>query len=626
MLIIACFAVLLTGADSFSSSVDTFSIKQFGTIMVLESGRKKPMDTYARNKLIQFSGKQTLKGEPALEWMCRVLLEPQNAEDDLIFIINNPEIPDALGINPRAKRRYSYSELYNSMGQMDKLIADIVKKEQSEWTAFDKEIARVNRNVREYMLLRSIFSFGEPKEQFQITDTTVSAMLGISEHRPVSYLQLLYRVQRITPKIQEIGTKNSDSLSASEQAIIDITRRMREMEGMIGNPQPHIIPEFSFEGEQWYSPWGLLNRYKTDAMPHVLMNLMFTMRESYLRKSQIDFDDAVKQYREYVVKTFENNRAEINDPGAEILYNKLNPFFFSKVLYGIAALFSLLAVSYLWRYSYHMSLTLILSGLVLQTVGLIMRFVIMGHPPVSNLYETFVFTAWVLVIIGIVLEIIRMRNLGVLISSVAGFIFLHVASRYSRDGDTMGMLIAVLDSSFWLTTHIVTISLGYAGFVGAGLVAHLYLIQKIIRKEEDGQLQQNIRAIYGLFAFGLLFTVTGTVLGGLWADQAWGRFWGWDPKENGALLIILWGLIIFHARVAGLIKDIGLAAGAVMGVVMVMCTWIGVNLMGIGLHSYGKASGGAGVFVTYLVIELTFLAVTLIILRKKKTINVLNQI
>lgn len=594
--------------------------------MVLESGRKKPMDTYARNKLIQFSGKQTIKGESALEWMCRVLLEPQNAEEDLIFIINNPEIPDALGIKPRAKRRYNYSELYSSISQMDKLISDIIKKDPGEWTAFDKEIARVNRNVREYMSLRSVFSFGEPKEQFQITDSTVSAMLGISVHRPVSHLQLLYRIQRITRKIEEIQAKSADSLTASEQEITDITRRMREMERMIGNPQPHIIPEFSFEGEKWYSLWGLLNRYHTDAMPHVLMNLMLTMRENYLRKSQVDFDDAVTQYRDYTVKTFESNRAKINDPGIEILYNRLNPFFFSKVLYGIAALFSLLAISYLWRYSYHISLTLILTGLVFQTIGLIMRFVIMGHPPVSNLFETFVFTAWVLVIIGIVLEIIRMRNLGVLISSLTGFIFLHVASRYSRDGDTMGMLIAVLDSSFWLTTHIVTISLGYAGFVGAGLVAHLYLIQKIVTKAENDQLLQSIRAIYGLFAFGLLFTVTGTVLGGLWADQAWGRFWGWDPKENGALLIILWGLIVFHARVAGLIKNNGLATGAVVGVVMVMCTWIGVNLMGIGLHSYGKAFGGVEVFITYLFIEFIFLAVTWIFLRKKKTINVLKQI
>jgi ABC-type transport system involved in cytochrome c biogenesis permease subunit len=172
------------------------------------------------------------------------------------------------------------------------------------------------------------------------------------------------------------------------------------------------------------------------------------------------------------------------------------------------------------------------------------------------------------------------------------------------------MLAAVLDSSFWLTTHIVTIALGYAGFVAAGLIGHIYLFQKVFTKTDEKQLHLITRAVYGIFIFGFIFTLTGTFLGGLWADQSWGRFWGWDPKENGALLIILWGLIVLHSRLAGLIKDTGLAAGAVIGVVLVMCTWIGVNLLGIGLHSYGFSSTGASAFFMYIGLELLFLTVS----------------
>jgi ABC-type transport system involved in cytochrome c biogenesis permease subunit len=347
---------------------------------------------------------------------------------------------------------------------------------------------------------------------------------------------------------------------------------------------------------------------------------MISLKQSYMGKNQVEFNETVKQYRNFVITTLATNNQKITDPGLEIVYNKLNSFFFSKILYGIAALFSLLSLSLLWKRSYYVGISLILVGLIFHTAGLLMRLFIMGHPPVSNLYETFVLTAWILAIIGIILEIIRMRSLGILISSVTGFIFLHVASRYSRDGDTMGMLIAVLDSSFWLTTHIVAISLGYAGFVASGLIAHLYLVARVFSKDNESRLQQISRAVYGLFVFGFIFTVAGTMLGGLWADQAWGRFWGWDPKENGALLIILWGLIVLHSRIAGWIKQNGFAIGAVLSVVTVMCTWIGVNLLGIGLHSYGKTSGGAGVFFSYLGIETAFLIVIGILLNIKKTV------
>jgi ABC-type transport system involved in cytochrome c biogenesis permease subunit len=622
---LTCLAIVLQTPEIFCKTDDKFLVNEFGKIVVLESGRKKPMDTYARNKLIQFSGKQTVKGESAIKWMTRLLLDPQSTDQDLIFLINNPEIADALGIKPRPKRRYSFSELQNSSDVLNSQIQTIIGKEENNWTAFDKDIIRTWRNLKEFNSLRSIFSFTEPKELFQITDSTLSKVLGISEKRPVSYLQLLYRSTKISSQMKLIQMKGTDSLTDFEQAVLALTKTMYDMEKMVGNPEPHIIPEFNVDGEQWYSLWGLVNHYHTDAMPHVLMGLMISIKQSFLVKNQAEFDEYVKQYRKFVVTTYSQNNLKINDPGLELLYNKLNTFFYSKILYGIAALFSLLSLSLLWKRSYYVGISLILVGLVFHTAGLLMRLFIMGHPPVSNLYETFVLTAWILAIIGIVLEIIRMKSLGILISSVTGFIFLHVASRYSREGDTMGMLIAVLDSSFWLTTHIVAISLGYAGFVASGLIAHLYLITRVFSKNNENSLQQISRAVYGLFVFGFIFTVAGTMLGGLWADQAWGRFWGWDPKENGALLIILWGLIVLHSRIAGWIKQNGFAIGAVLSVVTVMCTWIGVNLLGIGLHSYGKTSGGAGVFFSYLCLETVFLIVIGIVLNIKKTPKVVQS-
>ena len=93
--------------------------------------------------------------------------------------------------------------------------------------------------------------------------------------------------------------------------------------------------------------------------------------------------------------------------------------------------------------------------------------------------------------------------------------------------------------------------------------------------------------VYGVVCFGLLASFVGTILGGIWADQSWGRFWGWDPKENGALIIVLWNSLILHARWGGLVRQRGLMALAVFGNVVTAWSWFGVNMLGVGLHSYG---------------------------------------
>ena len=93
--------------------------------------------------------------------------------------------------------------------------------------------------------------------------------------------------------------------------------------------------------------------------------------------------------------------------------------------------------------------------------------------------------------------------------------------------------------------------------------------------------------IYGVVCFATLLSFVGTVLGGIWADQSWGRFWGWDPKENGALLIVIWNALILHARWGGMVKQRGMAVLAVLGNIVTAWSWFGTNLLGVGLHSYG---------------------------------------
>jgi len=176
----------------------------------------------------------------------------------------------------------------------------------------------------------------------------------------------------------------------------------------------------------------------------------------------------------------------------------------------------------------------------------------------------------------------------------------------------MEMMRAVLDTNFWLATHVVVITLGYASMFVAGLLAILYIVLGLFtpllaQKPGDRAKHAGVAArktpppdagksdvgtvlakmVYGIVCFATLFSFTGTVLGGIWADQSWGRFWGWDPKENGALLIVIWCAIVLHARWGKLIKERGLMMMAVFGNVVTAFSWFGVNMLGIGLHSYG---------------------------------------
>ena len=156
----------------------------------------------------------------------------------------------------------------------------------------------------------------------------------------------------------------------------------------------------------------------------------------------------------------------------------------------------------------------------------------------------------------------------------------------------------MLDTNFWLATHVVCITTGYGTTLLTGMMAHLYLVKKAGRVN-DGILRPLIGRIHTMTLIALFFTAVGTMLGGIWADQSWGRFWGWDPKENGALWIVLWLLWLVHGRLAGQLRTLALMVGTALVNIVVALAWFGVNLLSIGLHSYGftdAAALGLGVF------------------------------
>ncbi len=236
---------------------------------------------------------------------------------------------------------------------------------------------------------------------------------------------------------------------------------------------------------------------------------------------------------------------------------------------------------------------LVVLGGVIHTFGLVFRMWLEGRPPVTNLYSSAIFIGWGCVVLGLILERVFTVGIGSAVAAFAGFVTLFIAHNLSMDGDTMEMLRAVLDTNFWLATHVVVVTLGYASTFMAGLLGVMYMLLRPVHAVAEIQIGRPgmgkvlAKMVYGIVCFATLFSFIGTVLGGIWADQSWGRFWGWDPKENGALLIVMWNAVILHARWGGLIRERGLMNMAIFGNIVTSWSWFGVNMLGIGLHSYG---------------------------------------
>lgn len=613
-------AVMLANVcEASDRAFDTFSTKEFRSITILENGRQKPLDTYARNKLLQFSGRQRLNRSSAVNWLAQLFFNPSAGDFDKVFIINDPDVVRSLGVAASKKRRYSYAELSRAAQTVQKYYDSAIKTDHKNSSGFEREIVRIYSNLIEYRTLASAMSFAVPNAEFHIdvAGENLPAVLTDPDLFP-SFIELLAERSFFVDNMTRIQNIPADSLSEADQAIIQVTRRMFMIDGTISNTDPHIIPLVKNGSEIWMSPWGLIAEQRATCATHPSMVALKTMREAYLSADQSKFDSSVDAFKSSARVSM--GRPLSSNPTLELIYNDLNPFFYSKIILGLAALFALVALFSTSRAVYLTGVSGAAAAWVICSVGIVLRMLIMHHPPVTNLYETFIFVAWSTILIGATLEFMRLRPVGLLTATLTGFIFLHVSGRYAADGDTLGMLAAVLNSGFWLTTHIITIALGYAGCLGAAFIGHIYLVQRITSSANKQLLNKTSRSVYGVLAFGMLFTVIGTVTGGMWADQAWGRFWGWDPKENGALLIILWCLIVFHFRLTRAIADTGFAIGAIISGVLVMYTWIGVNLLGTGLHSYGFTASGASLLVGYTAFEALFLSIFTIVLaaRRKK--------
>ena len=599
----------------------TFAFSEFGKLPVLSNGRIQPVDSLARNSLLQIREKQEANLDPwngmkahlipATEWLANVMMNPAVADQWPVFRLDNQELISLLKLPGKDLaqhhdgKHYSWAEIEPAFQALDQETERIEneKKEASQRTAYENAVLKMRERLMLYVQLKN----------------AVQPENAQNWPEDVSDYEALIPAGVAAAQAEQGGKKYDEAVLKRFAAYVT------EFDSMLRFEPPLVIPpSANVSHDSWKRTGTVLLDAMRDGKVDPSVHAYAAMTKAFQAGDSPEFNRQVVLYRELLSSNFAH---ELSKTGWEVFFNQMQPFYNAMVIYVLAAILVLFFWIFLSETVRRTAVWLIAVALVIHTTGLIFRMALEGRPPVTNLYSSAIFIGFGAVVLGLILENFYKNGIGAIVASGIGFITLIIAHFLARTGDTMEMLQAVLDTNIWLATHVVVVTLGYASTFVAGFLGIVYVVLGVFtprlstvlspekaavggaaagyaaggvagaaiggfvakRSAELGDSfgKTLTRMIYGIVCFATLFSFVGTVLGGIWADQSWGRFWGWDPKENGALIIVLWNALILHLRWGGMVRERGLATCAIIGNIVTSWSWFGVNLLGIGLHSYG---------------------------------------
>ncbi|MBI3321458.1 MAG: cytochrome c biogenesis protein CcsA [Candidatus Omnitrophica bacterium] len=295
----------------------------------------------------------------------------------------------------------------------------------------------------------------------------------------------------------------------------------------------------------------------------------------------------------------------------EVCYNRVGPFRMARLIYVLAALWLLLSLVSRWAsIATPIGLGAYWAACLLHGAGIAMRVIIGGRPPVSNFFETTLWLPFVAVVIGLIVERFARVRYVALAAAILAAIALALGEQLPLDS-SITPVVAVLRSNLWLTVHVLTIVASYGALALAAALAHVYGWLYLLRRGRHPALKSLDAILYRVLQIGVALLAGGIMLGAVWANASWGRYWGWDPKETWALITLLWFLAILHGRFAQWLSGIGVALAIIGGFFLLFMTYYGVSFYLVGLHSYagGHAKPLPVLLIVSVVVELAFMGV-----------------
>jgi ABC-type transport system involved in cytochrome c biogenesis permease subunit len=721
--------VYFVGVMAPHGSKGKMNLARAASLPVIERGRVKPLDTYARVQLTLLNRRQTYYDEfenkqQAIRWLFNILADgyADNIEGRPVSV-TDPEVLKWLDLKPRPIGLYFPNEILAGLRAKSAEVQAMIKKKPDQLSPIERQRMDVAMLVFEQRQLadkmhevRDKTGSAEKAHVFRIDNDQVLAILNLKPREGFryslaeifgdgdesAYVEKVDRSQRrkffkqFYDKAVVAANRPEEQRDLQDVKTLELfehlqaDRRLRSLD--VRQPQPGerererllMVPSTTASLEDWKSLGDSL--LQDDPASNPAAASMEKVVRAYALDDDRTFNKEVDSYLDRMKATFP---AEMSKVRLEVWFNNFAPFYHCAILYVVVLVLSIISWA-VWQEPLRRSaFWLCVVVVVVHTSALSLRMYLTGRPPVTNLYSSAVFIGWGCVLLGLGVELIYRNGIPMAVASILGFATMIIAHHLGGSGDTMEVMQAVLDTNFWLATHVTTVTLGYTATFVAGFFAMVFIylmLSSAVRKyfvepaapaggeavyfvlaaagwvlmpaslalallcglwlllgdgepltwevtaafavplfgaaaiygsliisrrfstsiaaSPAGQVprlvgvldhlaltQSGSKAlsgmIYGTVCFATLLSFVGTVLGGIWADQSWGRFWGWDPKENGAVLIVIMNALILHARWGGMVRERGLALLAIVGNMVTAWSWFGTNQLGVGLHAYG---------------------------------------
>lgn len=557
---------------------------------VQHQGRVKPFDTMAREVLRTVSGRETFQGRSAVEAVLSWMIIPELWDELSFVLVENFALKEALGLDP-SRRRFPPKDFIKNRKKLELQLTELqsLRQKGEDLDGYFKSLARLETKLILYYAAKKgdLLRIQPPPEE--------GAAQSLSG-RPEESQPPAPAAPRLWLSAAELTGDAKAGFQEAVRSYIGLISRQAPAGSAPPPAPPAAAAPAGDSSEGGSAPPQSLPR--TDSLKGALERF----------QAAAFAGEPEKWLQPRLIK-------------AEVFYNSLKPFQKAWILY---LLFLILALpAFLLKKSGRVFLYLapvFALGFASHTLGLGLRAWIMGRPPVSNMYETVVWVPWAAVLAGMGF-LARGSRAPFLAAAILGFFCLFLSESAPQALDSsLQPLEAVLRSSFWLSTHVLVITMSYSFFFLAFVLGDMALVSFLAQKKQGGMafVRKMSAPIYRCLQWGITLLAAGTILGAIWADYSWGRFWGWDPKESWALVSLLAYLALLHGRLAGWIREMGMAIGSVLMFFLVIMAWYGVNfLLGAGLHSYGFGTGGAGYVAGFLAIHLLLCGAVWLKLRGK---------
>lgn len=589
-------------------------VLEFGELPLQHEGRVMPFSTLAASTLYAVHGRrdvqfvtpgkdgvdQKVKLSPT-EWLLDVWCFPDQAAKYPLFRIENVAVLAALGFQHEGQRQdfeyLPYAKLVEQGQKLQELNDQYEPKAAAVRSEVESQIVHLFDQLLVYHRLHQ--QLASLQGQLALEGDGLRGMFGGAERVPLA--SLLKEAAAFRAYVKSAGEKFEDPQFGNLAQVLQFVSQ-----AAAATRAPLLLPPVlpRTQKDTWHGLHEVVDLALRGGGEARHVAMVGDLQQGLLAASM---PDRVRHLRNYLqgVTVAAKERGETGKVAIESYYYRANWHFHAMMTFIAAFLAAAVACALprskvFWWVAMGGSLL----AVALLTADIWLRCLITGHPPVARLYDTFLFIGGGAALTLLIGEFVLPRRILLVLAPLIGALLIFFARLFEvADGqDTMKPLQAVLLSNFWLGIHVPTMNIGYFAGIAASLVAMAWVAVRLFDHPESTLAKALVRATYGVTCFSLATAVVGTILGGVWANDSWGRFWGWDPKENGALLICLSQIALLHARMSGMVRDAGFVLWSIATGMIVVFSWFHTNLLGVGLHAYGFSSELlTGVWVTYSV-------------------------